>query len=793
MRRLYAVLVIIMVLLTLTPVELLVTPQATASIVAGYAPSVLNMPPIALQPVLSLPSSLIYASFISPTTFVASNYYVSATSGPIASGVAWDGDTVVATVGEGVTLNFTQAFDDTGSNYQTSLQSGNIYYAILMPNSTIPALAPFNPPLGTNYMQVESGASTCLSAYPALSFAFYINPFIGAGTGCGYGESSGSAIMPERLSEGRVTFVSPLVLAQVPGSNYWLFALEDPVAFYYTYINISEPLVVGDYGLGATDVPQLSSLYTLFMWGNVFKTGLPVGIWFVNYPFLVPMGSGAAFYPVVVSTPLVTQYFMATGLNVSVSPGIGTVTLPYLFYKYVNGIPSYINGGGGALSSSNLSYTNIQGSLASGPKRPTLIVAPLGLIGTGVAFPWYQVAYFSPSDINNTAELYPLAVVPEGYDTYLIVAGGIGVTHLYILKVDVVPGVLNSTYSVPSVSLSLVNEINFAGYGNPTSAVVNGYYALVGTETGNVVLVNLLNGKILNYVNVANAPLFTYSNLQTQPIPVPVVPFFTANVSESLIESVYQVWVEISKQQSHPPLWEVIKPFYGGPHVIALVDWNLNTLILSAPGYTVPFVNDVEGVNDPEYLYINGTVYQVVETGAINLWNRPVAGISATGSLQAVLSANTPVSMPLPLASKYAYVIDGVTVQVSKLTVLPGQVVHLVTYPWLQQGEIAYALNYGLINSSVLYAKYGSVSNLTTTSITYPSFYTQYLANELYDVGLSNVSNHFIVTMANVKLHPPPYFYTASVWIGTSIDIPANAPVPLYSNCLLYTSPSPRD
>ena len=141
-----------------------------------------------------------------------------------------------------------------------------------------------------------------------------------------------------------------------------------------------------------------------------------------------------------------------------------------------------------------------------------------------------------------------------------------------------------------------------------------------------------------------------------------------------------------------------------------------------SPGYTVPFVNDVEGVNDPEYLYINGTVYQVIETGAINLWNRPVAGISATGSLQAVLSANTPVSVPLPLTSKYAYVIDGVTVQVNKLTILPGQVVHLVTYPWLQQGEIAYALNYGLINSSVLYAKYSSVSNLTTTSITYPSF-----------------------------------------------------------------------
>ncbi len=90
MRRLYAVLVILMVLLTFTPLELAVAP-AKASITAGYAPSVLNMPPIALQPILKLPSSLVYASFISPTTFVASNYYVSAASGPIAAGVAWDG------------------------------------------------------------------------------------------------------------------------------------------------------------------------------------------------------------------------------------------------------------------------------------------------------------------------------------------------------------------------------------------------------------------------------------------------------------------------------------------------------------------------------------------------------------------------------------------------------------------------------------------------------------------------------------------------------------------------------
>ena len=783
MHKLYAVLVIALVLLTFMPVELLAVPQAKASTTSGYAPAKLNMPPIALQPILRLPSSLAYASFISPTTFIASNYYVAGASGPIASGVAWGGNAVVATVGEGVTLNLTQAFGNTGSNYQLSLDRGNIYYAILIPNSTAPALAKFNPPPATGtFWDIDPLAADSVTTGP--SFWEVEGPSLPAGY-----------ITPEIDSEGQAFFVAPVVFAQA--SSYWLMALEDPVAFYYPYINVTEPIAVpanttGGYGFGSTDTPQLNSLTTPVVSENYYTNTNPQkGL--AQFPFIIVMApglkiykssagslewvgiySGVAWYPVGVATPLVTQYFMATGLNVSVSPGIGTVTLPYMF---------------------NAKY--IPGSIGTGPMRPTLVIAPLGFTGSGQAFPYWQVAYFSPSDINNTAEFYPLAVVPEGYDTYLVLAGGVGVTHLYILQVRVVPGALNPSYSVPSVSLSLVKEINFGGYGNPTSAVVSGNYALVGTASGNVVLVNLLSGSIVNYVSVASAPLFTYSNLQPQPNPVPVVPFFTANVSEALVESVFHAWEQVwtwgydfnalavssvAYSGQVAELWNAIKPFYGGTHTIALVDWNLNTLTMSVPGFTVPFVNDVEGTDDPEYLYINGTLYNVVETGAINLWNRPVAGVSATGSLKATLSTGTPVTVPLPLNSTYAYAIDGVTLQVSKLSVLPGQTAHLVLYPWLQQGQIAYALNYGYVNSSVLYTKYGTVTDLETTSITYPSFYSQKLANELYDVGLSNVSTHFVVTLANTQLHPPPYFDTASVWVGTSINIPANAPVPLYSN-----------
>jgi len=56
------------------------------------------------------------------------------------------------------------------------------------------------------------------------------------------------------------------------------------------------------------------------------------------------------------------------------------------------------------------------------------------------------------------------------------------------------------------------------------------------------VLVNLLTGKVVNYIHVANEPLFSYTNMQAQPNPVPVVPFFTANATEGLVESVFQTW-----------------------------------------------------------------------------------------------------------------------------------------------------------------------------------------------------------------------------------------------------------
>jgi hypothetical protein len=373
--------------------------------------------------------------------------------------------------------------------------------------------------------------------------------------------------------------------------------------------------------------------------------------------------------------------------------------------------------------------------------------------------------------------------------------GGIGVPYLYILSVRVTPNALNSTYGVPSLTVTLDKEINFAGYGSPTTAVVDGYMALVGTSSGYIVLVDLLKGTITDYVSVASQPLFSYANLQAQPQPVPVVPFFTANVTEATVIHVFNVQQEVytqglqvqsggsgaSLQQQIAELWNAVSSIYTtSEREVILADWALDTLALSLGNvpfpYELPAVNDVAGFNDPEYIYVNGTLYEVAAGGA--RISGPYAGISAAGVMRSTFTAGTPMIVPMPTN----YLADGVTLQVDRLYVLPGQTAHLVLYPWLQQGEISYALNYGLVNSTVLYTKYSTVSGLQTTGITYPSFYTSKLASELYDVGLSNVASHFIVTLADVKMHPPPYFTTASAWVATAVDIPTNAPVPLYSN-----------
>jgi len=136
-KKVYAIIVIALVLLTFLPLNLLLV--STASTTAGYAPNVLRLAPIALQPVLRLPEALPYASFISPTAFVASNYYVSTATGPISTGVLFDGNTVLASVPTGAYLNLSQVIGLNG-NYATSLGRGDLYYLILLPNSTVPAL-----------------------------------------------------------------------------------------------------------------------------------------------------------------------------------------------------------------------------------------------------------------------------------------------------------------------------------------------------------------------------------------------------------------------------------------------------------------------------------------------------------------------------------------------------------------------------------------------------------------------------------------------------------------------------
>jgi len=141
MQKALGILVIALVLLTFAPLGLLMVGNSQTT--AGYAPNVLKMAPIALQPVLRLPSALPFASFISPTAFVASDYYVSTAVGPISTGVLFNGHTVLASVPMGPYLNLSKVI---GSDFTTGMSRGDLYYLILLPNSTVPALAKLLPP-----------------------------------------------------------------------------------------------------------------------------------------------------------------------------------------------------------------------------------------------------------------------------------------------------------------------------------------------------------------------------------------------------------------------------------------------------------------------------------------------------------------------------------------------------------------------------------------------------------------------------------------------------------------------
>ncbi len=783
-----AALIILAVLLSLLwPFGLGLMGSAVASAsttTAGYAVSN-PLPKIIAMKVLHV--GLPYAAFISPGVFAASNYYVQATPMTQAgAGIAFGGDTLIYNT-HGMLYNLSQAFDVSSS----SVNRSEIYYAVAFANTTdTVALQKVSSP-GIAYAVTplyKTQGATSSSSNPITEWES--SPY-----------SVPSTVITSELrtqSTQSIFFVSPVTLA-VTDSTYYFMAIQNPSVFIESYINISEPTTlptnvddwIGAYSFTGLYTAYATSLGTsqLVYNANYFTSSYPSPPYaaYGTYPYTylpnVVLGksssgnyypySGLSYYPVVTFTPFTTQYFVVMAMNVSVNPGLSTVTLPMLMNNAV-----------------------VSGTLTSGPMRPTLIIAPLATASNGIVFPWYKVVYFSPSNINNTAELYPLAVVNTGYNTYMVLAGGIGVPYLYVINVQVVPNALNATYDVPEVTASVSKVINFAGYGSPTSAVVNGYFCLVGTSSGNVVLVNLLKGSIINYVSVASQPLFSYTNLQTQPQPVPVVPFFTANITEQTVihvlevqEEVYTQGIEVqqggsgpSLQQQITELWDAVQSIYTtSEREIILTDWNLDTATLNLGNvpfaYELPAVNDVNGYNDPEYIYVNGTLYEVVATAGVNV-SGPFAGVSATGVMRSTLTAGTPLSVPLPTG----FLADGVTLQVNKLYVLPGQTAHLVLYPWLQQGEISYAINYGLVNSTVLYTKYSTVSGIQTTGITYPSFYTAKLASELYDVGLSNVASHFIVTLADVKMHPPPYFTTASAWIATTIDIPTDAPVPLYSN-----------
>lgn len=829
--RVLAVLVIALEVLAVLEVGLLLAMVAqtaksqSITVTSGSYPSVYSMPPIALQPLYHV--GLPWASFLAPELALVGNWTAATPVMPQGSSMLFYGQALLLSVPQGVVANLSALWHVTS----TVEGNGNIYYAVAYQDTPETVVLP-QPSLvwGNSTIYSDYGANvfylTQLYTYESASTVGATKGWATAtppGADIAASDQVNSAHVANGYSQSVLSIVltNPGTLTLAPSWYYSLY-MENPLVFYaYVY-----PEYIALWAIPAFSYKELwgepwngQPLYTMYTLKNPLVANAQTysqslsgppgdtieGPMVDTYSILhisanyMPY-SGMNPYPVPLAVAKVTPYFAVIGTNYSVSaPGITQACFPVATTE-------------GPTVSCNPPAT---------PMRPTVLFVPIGIYqGKQAPTLWGTGVYaFSPPDLpNSTVELYPLDIEEVGPNTYWVLVGGLGVTHLYLLQVQVTPN--QYTYSasngtvtdVPSLTVSMLYEINFGGpggYGSPTSAVMNGYDALVGTANGYVVLVDLLSKKVLGYTQVSDQPLFTYTNLDPYDRPVAVVPFFPYDVNESDVIQAFDVeaqgWKYITEAVTASSgswnYWNNVT--LNGLEALVnamaanslredyLVDWTLQSQAFSLGNvpyaYVIPHVNDLAGVYDPELLYINGTLYNVVLTGALSKYNGPVAGIQAYGSAYSDLQVGSPVSYPIPVNSNYTYVLTGVTLTVTKVQVLPGQTVHLDLYPWVQDGQLSYMLNYGLVNDSVLYTYYASVQNLTTAGITYPSFYTNYLATEIADVGLANIADHFIVTMADVKMHPPPYFYTSSAWVATSLTIPTNAPMPLYSTIYATT------
>ena len=574
------------------------------------------------------------------------------------------------------------------------------------------------------------------------------------------------------------------------------------------------------YGYAPQDLLVNTSDYTFesvwncfdyFLWGipNVefSSNGLPYsGLWgYPIYPFALV--ATPYFYVLEYNAsekPGVYPGFMGYNDTANPAPGEGWPGVPHPSWPY----PPY----------QNFTITN-----PGGPMRPTIVVVPVFTVETSQPYP----NWVAPEPSNNVWFIVPpapnyalvgaLGVAQVGPQTYWLFVGGWNYTYLDIYQITVVPEPPAYSWATSNETLkvSLVKRLDFSGYGGVTSVVFNNpsdpTEALLGTGDGYLVWLSLPSLTVVKAVKVADTALVSFTNKWAQTSSVAVAPFFTFNATGVVSYWFNHVWPayysgQVLKQNDGPFLtaedyfWGNLSAWNSQSEVV-LATWSGGYVTYSTSGLPYPEVSELAvGGTDPEYIYFNNTLYEVVSTGAVGQFNSPIVGVQGSFTLYGVsLPLGSTFSYPVPTPSDgYAFEVTGVSVRVTKIQVLGGQTVHLDLYPFVQDGELSWMLNYNLVNASVPYTKYATVSDLTVAGITYPSFYTQKLAEELNGVGLGQVATHFIVTMADVKLHPPPYFTTGSAWVATTLYVPTYAPLPIYSNLRMtvgiqaYTSVVPE-